>query len=231
MMRVRSLECTISGPEERIRAGPHSARFHQATSTNGRASLYLPAPRLRTCTTAVPHEDSLFSERAWSPMPLRTAARSRTHARRWLTVRGDSSLPRRWPHPNPASVSLHLGGRQNRAWGLTVISGRRGRDRAKIPGQVADSAVAGQVCQLCASPPGASARRFSRAYRHGWLPGVEEGDDGEDALVGVQGGGDPELAEDAVDVLFYRTLRYPEGLGDPGVGLTRGHQRQHLSFS
>jgi len=64
-----------------------------------------------------------------------------------------------------------------------------------------------------------------------WLPGVEEGDDSEDALVGVQGGGDSELAEDVVDVLFYRTLSYPEGLGNPAVGLTRGHQRQHLSFS
>ena len=70
-----------------------------------------------------------------------------------------------------------------------------------------------------------------RACGHGGLPGVEEGDDGQDALVGVQGGVDPELAEDAVDVLFHRTLRYPQGLGDPGVGLTLGHQRQHLSFS
>jgi len=49
-----------------------------------------------------------------SPPPPRTAARSRPPARRWLTVRGNSSLPPRWPHPNPASVSLHLGGRQNR---------------------------------------------------------------------------------------------------------------------
>jgi len=75
------------------------------------------------------------------------------------------------------------------------------------------------------------ARRFCRACGYGWLPGVEEGDDGQDALVGVQGGVDFELAEDAVDVLFHRTLRYPQGLGDPGVGLTLGHQLQHLSFS
>jgi hypothetical protein len=71
----------------------------------------------------------------------------------------------------------------------------------------------------------------TRACGYGWLPGVEEGDDGQDALVGVQGGVDFELAEDAVDVLFHRTLRYPQGLGDPGVGLTLGHQLQHLSFS
>jgi hypothetical protein len=76
-----------------------------------------------------------------------------------------------------------------------------------------------------------STRRFCRACGHRWLPGVEEGDDGQDALVGVQGGVDFELAEDAVDVLFHRTLRYPQGLGDPGVGLTLGHQLQHLSFS
>ena len=123
--------------------------------------------------------------------------RSRTHLSRWLTVRGDSSLPPRWQHPNPASVSLRLEGGQNRAWGLAVISG------CWRPG----------VCGL------------------GWLPAVEEGDDGEDALVGVEGGGDSELAEDAVDVLFYRTLSYEEGLGDPGVGLTRGHQRKHLSLA
>lgn len=73
--------------------------------------------------------------------------------------------------------------------------------------------------------------RFCRACGHGWLPGVEEGDDGQDALVGVEGGVDFELAEDAVDVLFYRTLRYPQGGGDPGVGLTLGHQLQHLTFS
>ena len=71
----------------------------------------------------------------------------------------------------------------------------------------------------------------TRACGYGWLPGVEEGDDGQDALVGVQGGVDFELAEDAVDVLFHRTLRYPQGLGDPGVGLTLSHQLQHLSFS
>ena len=130
-------------------------------------------------------------------MPPRTVARSRTHVPRWLTVRGDSSLPSRWQHPNPASVSLRLEGNQNRAWGLTTISGRW------RPG----------VCGL------------------GWLLGVEEGDDGEDALVGVEGGGDSELAEDAVDVFFYRALGYEEGLGDPGVGLARGHQRKYLSFS
>jgi hypothetical protein len=72
---------------------------------------------------------------------------------------------------------------------------------------------------------------IAAACGHGWLPGVEEGDNGEDALVGVQGGVDSELAEDVVDVLFYRTLRYPEGLGDPGVGLTGTHPRKHLSFS
>jgi len=40
-------------------------------------------------------------------------------------MRGDPSLPPRWQHPNPASVSLRLGGNQNRAWGLTAIFGSR----------------------------------------------------------------------------------------------------------
>ena len=129
-------------------------------------------------------------------MPPRSVVRSRTHLSRWLTVRGDSSLPSGWQHPNPASGSFRLEGNRHRAWGLAVISASRSG--------------------LCG---------------HGWLAGVEEGDDGEDALVGVQGGGDSEFAEDAVDVFFYRTLSYEEGLGDPGVGLTCGHQRKHLSLS
>jgi len=49
------------------------------------------------------------------------------------------------------------------------------------------------------------------------LPGVEEGDDGKDAPVGVGRGGDSELAEDVLYVFFDRSLGYPEGLGDPGV--------------
>jgi hypothetical protein len=139
-------------------------------------------------------------------------------------MRDHSILPPDWRNPNPASVSLHLGGRQNRAWGLTVMSGRwrPGSGKDPRPG-----------CELGGRRTGLPAvRQPSRrhrvpalpgAYGHGWLPSVEEGDDGEDALVGVQGGGDSELAEDTVDVLFYRTLSYPKGLSDPGVGLTRGH--------
>ena len=41
--------------------------------------------------------------------PARDRRAIAEHVRRWLTVRGNSSLPPRWPHPNPASVSLHLG--------------------------------------------------------------------------------------------------------------------------
>lgn len=46
---------------------------------------------------------------------------------------------------------------------------------------------------------------------------LREGDDGEAAPVGVEGGGDSELAEDVVDVLFDRAGGYPEGLCDSGV--------------
>ena len=77
------------------------------------------------------------------PAPPRTTARSRAPARRWLTMRDNSSLPPRRPHPNPASVSLRLGGRQNRAWGLTIIpcrpqiSRRRGPARTRLRFQLA----------------------------------------------------------------------------------------------
>jgi hypothetical protein len=117
------------GPEERVRAGPHSACFHRATPTHGRVPLHPGwghAPRL------VRHEDFYFRT-SRPPAPPGTAARSRTHVRRWLTMRGNSSLPPRWPHPNPASVSLHLGGRQNRAWGLTVIPSRHRPESGKDP--------------------------------------------------------------------------------------------------
>ena len=57
----------------------------------------------------------------------------------------------------------------------------------------------------------------SSGGRRSGLAGFEEGDDGEDAPVGVEGGGDSELAEDVLDVLFDRAVGYPQGLGDPGV--------------
>ena len=63
------------------------------------------------------------------------------------------------------------------------------------------------------------------------LSGFEEGDDGEDASVDVGGGGDFELGEDVLDVLFDRAVGYPEGLCDPGVRLPLGHERKYLAFS
>ena len=49
--------------------------------------------------------------------------------------------------------------------------------------------------------------------------------------MGVEGGGDSELAEDVLDVLFDRAVGYPEGLCDAGVRLPLGHEREHLAFS
>jgi YVTN family beta-propeller protein len=98
-------------PDRRIRTRQHPACFHRATLTRP-GSLHPArghAPR--------PFGIKIFYFRT-SPPPPRNAARSRPPARRWLTVRGNSSLPPRWPHPNPASVSLHLGGRQNRGLGV-----------------------------------------------------------------------------------------------------------------
>ena len=63
------------------------------------------------------------------------------------------------------------------------------------------------------------------------LSGFEEGDDGDDASVDVGGGGDFELGEDVLDVLFDRAVGYPEGFGDPGVRLPLGHEREYLTFS
>src|SRR5262250_929788 len=63
------------------------------------------------------------------------------------------------------------------------------------------------------------------------LTGIEECDDGEDASVDVGGGGDFELGEDVLDVLFDRAVGYPEGLCDPGVRLPLGHECKYLAFS
>src|SRR2546421_4146724 len=61
--------------------------------------------------------------------------------------------------------------------------------------------------------------------------GFKECDGGEDASVGVGGGGDSELGEDVLYVLFDRAVGYPEGLCDVGVRLPLGHEREHLAFS
>src|SRR6516225_9511428 len=61
--------------------------------------------------------------------------------------------------------------------------------------------------------------------------GFEEGDYGEDAPVDVGGGGDFELGEDVLDVLFDRAVGYPEGLCDPCIRLSLGHERKYLAFS
>jgi hypothetical protein len=168
----------------------------------------------------------------------------------WLADQQDdieAKLARRHlaPDPNPARMALFdlssswpEGTRCELAPGATPATARKPDCRSSGPvDDVHQVAGLKPECRGFEVPvqqliEGArSTRRFCRACGHGWLPGVEEGDDGQDTLVGVQGGVDVELAEDAVDVLFHRTLRYPQGLGDPGVGLTLGHQLQHLSFS
>src|SRR5580693_7147089 len=136
----------------------------------------------------------------------------------WLADQQDdieAKLARRHlaPEPNPARMELFD---LSSSWleGTRCPLAARGYSRDGKKGRSSAEGVR-------------STRRFCGACGQGWLPGVEEGDDGQDALVGVQGGVDFELAEDAVDVLFHRTLRYPQGLGDPGVGSTLGHQLQH----
>ena len=81
-------------------------------------------------------------------------------------------------------------------------------------------------CPLgCAARVGRCRARAAIELTNRRLSGFEEGDDGEDPSVDVGGGGDFELGEDVLDVLFDRAVGYPEGLGDPGVRLSLGHER------
>ena len=49
--------------------------------------------------------------------------------------------------------------------------------------------------------------------------------------MGVRGGGDSELGEDVLDLLFGRAAGYPEGLCDASVRLPLGYELEHLAFS
>jgi hypothetical protein len=62
VMRVRSLECTISARRNGSGLGrtPASACFHRAPLHTRPGLPYLPTPRLRACTTAVRHKDCLL---------------------------------------------------------------------------------------------------------------------------------------------------------------------------
>src|SRR5215210_4815976 len=67
-------------------------------------------------------------------------------------------------------------------------------------------------------------------HRAGELP-PEEGEHREHAAVILGGGGEPQLPEDAGDVLLYGTLRDDEALCDGVVRLSFGHQLEHLALA
>ena len=70
---------------------------------------------------------------------------------------------------------------------------------------------------------------IAAACGHGWLPGVEEGDNGEDALVGVQGGVDFGLARHQ----GHRSnpLPVPDGTVIGGKTFPEPHRRRNASVS
>jgi hypothetical protein len=61
--------------------------------------------------------------------------------------------------------------------------------------------------------------------------GVEEGDDGKDALVCVQASGDTGLAEDAFDVLFNRALGAERRRRHPAVIPLPARYARHFTIS
>ena len=63
------------------------------------------------------------------------------------------------------------------------------------------------------------------------LTSVEERDYGENAAVIVLGRRQPQLGEDAVNVLFDRSLGDPELTRNAGVRAALGHQREHLALA
>src|SRR5262249_48509028 len=75
--------------------------------------------------------------------------------------------------------------------------------------------------------------RINRAYSTNTVSGIwrapisagfEEGKHGEYSSIGVGGSGDPELAEDVLDVLLDGALGYPEGPCDCGIGASLRHE-------
>lgn len=65
----------------------------------------------------------------------------------------------------------------------------------------------------------------------GSLASVEEREHGQDSAVHLLSLRQPQLHENATHMLFHGSLCYPEPAGDPAVGTTLRHEREHLTLT